>query len=70
MTKLGFKTTASGISRSNIAVLHFLATKLIPHEEKNYSLFSFFKLCRRLAGNGLTYIPKGAFAGLFSLKVL
>uniref|UniRef100_A0A8C3E6X1 Leucine rich repeat containing G protein-coupled receptor 5 n=1 Tax=Corvus moneduloides TaxID=1196302 RepID=A0A8C3E6X1_CORMO len=24
----------------------------------------------RLAGNGLTYIPKGAFAGLFSLKVL
>ncbi|KAJ7411414.1 Leucine-rich repeat-containing G-protein coupled receptor 5 [Pitangus sulphuratus] len=25
---------------------------------------------RRLAGNGLTYIPKGAFAGLFSLKVL
>ncbi|XP_075284979.1 leucine-rich repeat-containing G-protein coupled receptor 5 isoform X3 [Opisthocomus hoazin] len=24
----------------------------------------------RLAGNGLTYIPKGVFAGLFSLKVL
>uniref|UniRef100_A0A8C2YE45 Leucine rich repeat containing G protein-coupled receptor 5 n=1 Tax=Coturnix japonica TaxID=93934 RepID=A0A8C2YE45_COTJA len=24
----------------------------------------------RLAGNGLTYIPKGAFSGLFSLKVL
>ncbi|XP_052630465.1 leucine-rich repeat-containing G-protein coupled receptor 5 isoform X2 [Harpia harpyja] len=24
----------------------------------------------RLAGNGLTYIPKGAFAGLFNLKVL
>ncbi|XP_020660352.3 leucine-rich repeat-containing G-protein coupled receptor 5 isoform X1 [Pogona vitticeps] len=24
----------------------------------------------RLAGNGLTHIPKGAFAGLFSLKVL
>ncbi|KAM7177827.1 leucine-rich repeat-containing G-protein coupled receptor 5 isoform 1-T1 [Macrochelys suwanniensis] len=24
----------------------------------------------RLAGNGLTYIPRGAFAGLFSLKVL
>ncbi|KAJ7405704.1 Leucine-rich repeat-containing G-protein coupled receptor 5 [Willisornis vidua] len=24
----------------------------------------------RLAGNGLTYIPKGAFAGLFRLKVL
>uniref|UniRef100_A0A8C0EL63 Leucine rich repeat containing G protein-coupled receptor 5 n=1 Tax=Bubo bubo TaxID=30461 RepID=A0A8C0EL63_BUBBB len=44
----------------------------ISANELNYSLFffSFFKLCRRLAGNGLTYIPKGAFAGLFSLKVL
>uniref|UniRef100_A0A4W3JX77 Leucine rich repeat containing G protein-coupled receptor 5 n=1 Tax=Callorhinchus milii TaxID=7868 RepID=A0A4W3JX77_CALMI len=26
--------------------------------------------CRRLAGNDLTYIPMGAFAGLYNLKVL